>query len=305
MWLIVTMSFSEISSVLDSSEWFLLWKGSLLVFPFHHQYCVLFTTFIIISLNLVCYNYLWIPVLEFLFGRYIIYSINLLHKCLCFKLNFLMTTNLIHLFVRVLTLNWNCKLNQCRLDSYLKNNETRPAEKTCKHNESILDADILFICCTSRFLMTIFICPWKIQRRSFKQSHKHGSPKTMVPNTFSWPHSRLIFTFSRLQKHSQIFEAPHIQYIIYACKNLNETKENYPKIQAIENVNAGTALPIALEKVAVVYFIPVKSKFWPGLLQDRVGENESFKCDPTEPKKNLKKRVKCFIYLFWSLKAKA
>lgn len=123
------MSFSGISTGLDSSEWFFLWKGSLLVFPFHHQFCVLFATLIIISLNLVCYNYLYFTVLEFVFGTYKIYSINPLHKCLCFKLNFLMITNLIHLFVRVLTLNWNCKLNQCRLDSYLRNNETRPAEK--------------------------------------------------------------------------------------------------------------------------------------------------------------------------------
>ena len=75
-------------------------------FLLYHQICVLFNaTFIIISLNLVCHNYLRIPMLEYLFGTYIIYSINPLHMCLRFKLNFPMTTNLIHLFVRLLILN--------------------------------------------------------------------------------------------------------------------------------------------------------------------------------------------------------
>ena len=45
------------------------------------------------------------------------------------------------------------------------------------------------------------------------------------------------------------------------CANVNETKENYPKIQAIENVNAGTALPSALEKVAVSILHPSEEQF--------------------------------------------
>ena len=49
---------------------------------------------------------------------------------------------------------------------------------------------------------------------------------------------------------------------MYALTNVNGNKENYPKIQAIENANAGITLSMALEKAAVVYFIPVYNKFW-------------------------------------------
>ena len=115
---------------------------------------------------------------------------------------------------------------------------------------------------------------------------------TMVPNTFARPRHLLIFTFSRLQKHSQIFEAPHIYYIMYICMqcaNVNETKDNYPKIQAIENVNAGTTLHMALAKVAEVYFVPVKNRFW--LITGLSRGKWKLKRGPTEPKKK-KKRAK-------------
>ena len=36
----------------------------------------------------------------------------------------------------------------------------------------------------------------------------------------------------------------------------------YLKIQAMTNVMAGRMLHIAIAKVAVVYFIPIKYKFW-------------------------------------------
>ena len=73
----------------------------------------------------------------------------------------------------------------------------------------------------------------------------------MVPNTFAWLPRFLISTFSRLQKHSQIFEAPRIFntscIYMHAQTYVSGTKENYRKIQAIANVNTGTTLNNALE----------------------------------------------------------
>ena len=152
--------------------------------------------------------------------------------------------------------------------------------------------------------LAIFIYPWQIQHRTFNQSHKHCSSNrdygpqylclaTLSPNIYCLKSAKAFTDFWSIP----IFSTS----IMYACTNVNGTKKNYPKIQAIKNANAGTTLHRALEKVAVVYLSQRRASS--GLLQAWVGENESLSVIQLSQKKK-KKESKMFFF-FWSLKAKA
>lgn len=97
-----------------------------------------------------------------------------------------------------------------------------------------------------------------------------------VPNTLAWLRMLLIFNFSSLGRSIEFdrtkvsLSNPHVYgYLVYLatrflknhCKGV-KTNFTYLRMQAMTKVMAGRIFVIAAAKVAVVYFIPRKYKFW-------------------------------------------
>lgn len=79
-----------------------------------------------------------------------------------------------------------------------------------------------------------------------------------VPTILAWLLMLLILTFSSLKKYVLVYR----NFTEKERKMFGFCLFDYLRIQAITKVMAGRILHMAAAKVAVVYFIPKKYKFW-------------------------------------------